>query len=233
LKVIVVFTSDYGKRFLDHFKKTAPDSWEIIGYQFTGALPTVIDDPEEVLPTDLPQGDLLVYLGEDRKLAEIIPEMAEACKVKEVIAPVDARGHLPTGLANQILRQLKKKQVPIIFPAPFCSLAEADHQGPLTQAFAKRYGKPDLELSIMDGRIRSATVLRGSPCGNTHFVAEHLTGLKVDDNVLELTGKFFHAHPCQGSMDMDRELGDTILHVAGNIIKDTVKSELEKKGFVD
>ena len=129
------------------------------------------------------------------------------------------------------MRELKKKSIPIIFPAPFCSLAEAEHQGPLTQAFAKRYGKPELELTIDDGQIKSAVVRRGSPCGNTDFVAERLKGLKVDDKVVEQTGMFFHAHPCQGSMDMDRELGDTILHVAGNIIMDTVRTELHNKGF--
>ena len=232
MKVIVIYNSDYGKRFEEHFKNTAPDTWEIIGYQYTGKLPAVIDDPLEVLPSDLPGGDLLVYVGQDRKLAEIIPEIAEACQVKEVIAPVDVRGHLPTGLANQVLRQLSKKNIPVVFPAPFCSLAEADHQGKLIQEFARHFGKPELGIAVEDGVIKEATVRRGAPCGNSHFVAERLVGIQVKESV-EQTGSFFHAHPCQGSMDMDRELGDTILHVAGHIIKDAVKEGLRKKGFAD
>ena len=232
MKVIVIFNNDYGKRFEEHFRNTAPDTWEIIEYRHRGKLPAVIDDPQEVLPADLPGGDLLVYVGQDRKLAEIIPGIAEACRVKEVIAPVDVRGHLPTGLANQILRQLSKKKIPVVFPAPFCSLAEADHQGNLIQEFARHFGKPELSIVVEDGVITKAGVGRGAPCGNSHFVAERLVGVQVKESV-EQTGKFFHAHPCQGSMDMDRELGDTILHVAGHIIKDAVKEGIKNKGVAD
>lgn len=226
MRIVIIYTNDYGKKFLEHLKKTAPDSWQIIGYLFdTGVLPTVIDDPEECLPTDLPQGDFLLYVGQDRRVAEIISDMAGACRVKEVLAPVDDRLHLPSGLANQVKRRLSKMGIPVAFPAPFCSLTEQDSESSMIREFARHFGKPQLKLSIGEGRIKEAVVRRGTPCGNTQYVAERLAGLKVEESV-EQTANFFHNHPCMGSMNMDREIGDTILHVAGHLIMDAVKNEL-------
>lgn len=228
MRIVIIYTNDYGRKYVEYLEKTAPDSWQIIGYFFdTGVLPAVIDDPEECLPTDLPQGDFLLYVGQDRKAAEIISDMAGACKVKEVLAPVDDRLHLPSGLANQIKRRLSKMEIPVAFPAPFCSLTEEDSESPMIQEFARHFGKPQLKLSISEGRIKEAVVHRGAPCGNTRYVAERLAGLKVEESV-EQTANFFHNYPCTASMNMDREIGDTILHVAGHLIMDAVKDELKR-----
>ena len=67
---------------------------------------------------------------------------------------------------------------------------------------------------------------RGAPCGNTQYVAERLPGLKVEESV-EQTANFFHNHPCMGSMNMDREIADTILHVAGHMVMDAVNDQIK------
>jgi hypothetical protein len=223
MRIVVIHTNDYGQRFADHLLKTAPSPWEIIGHRFdTRRLPAVIDDPEDCLPKDLPTGDLLLYAAQDRKLAELISEMAEICRAKEVLAPVDDRVHLPSGLANQIKRRLSQKGIPIAFPAPFCSLTETHGESPLLRAFVQHFGKPRLSFTLVDGLIREATVVRGAPCGNTHYVAGRLPGLTKEAGI-EQTANFFHNHPCMGSMANDREIGDTLLHVAGHLITQAVK----------
>jgi hypothetical protein len=229
MRVLTLYTNFYGKRFAENLQKHSPDSWETISYLFDRRIPAVVDDPEEVLPDDLPRADLLVYVGQDRNLAELIPDIAESCQVKEVIAAVDARGYLPTGLANQIQRRLTKMGIKSTFPAPFCSLTESRSEGPLTREFASYFGQARMIVTVSDGRIQEVELIRGAPCGNSLYVAERLPGIKVEESV-EQAGLLFHAHPCMASMDMDRELGDTILHIAGHLVKSAVGVALEKAG---
>jgi len=227
MRVLILYTNFYGSRIFDNIRKHCPDSWEIIGYLFDRKLPAVIDDPEEVLPKDLPKADLLVYVGQDLKLAELIADIAQLAEVKEVIAGLDVRAYLPTGLANQVRLRLAKLGIPATFVAPFCSLTESRAEGPLAREFAGHFGQARMVLTLSNGRIKDVILERGSPCGNSLYVAERLPGLKVEDSV-EQTGMFFHAHPCMASMEMDRELGDTILHVAGHLVKSAVKVALGK-----
>jgi len=227
MRVLTLYTNFYGKRFAENLQKSSPNSWETLSYLFDRQIPAVVDDPEEVLPADLPQADLLVYVGQDRKLAELLPDIAQLSQVKEVIAAVDARSFLPIGLANQIRRRLTKMGIQSTFPAPFCSLRESQTEGPLTREFASHFGQARMVVSVKDGRIKEVKLIRGAPCGNSLYVAQQLPGIKVEESV-EQAGLFFHAHPCMASMDMDRELGDTILHIAGHLVKNAVKGALEK-----
>jgi hypothetical protein len=217
MRVLTLYTNFYGQRFAENLGKNHPDSWETLSYLFDRQIPMVVDDPEEVLP----------YVGQDRNLAELIPDIAELCQVKEVIAGVDARAFLPTGLANQIKRRLDKMGIQSSFPAPFCSLTDSQGEGPLTQEFARHFGQAQMVLTVKDGQIQQAELIRGAPCGNSLYVAERLPGARVEESV-EQAGLLFHAHPCMASMDMDRELGDTILHIAGHLVKNAVYIALKK-----
>jgi thymidylate synthase len=226
MRVLNLYTNFYGKRFAENLGKNSPNSWETFGYLFDRKIPAVIDEPEEFLPADLPKADLLVYVGQDRKLAELIPDIAQLCQAKEVIAAVDARAYMPIGLANQIKRRLTRMSIQSTFPAPFCSLTESQAEGPLTREFASHYGQARMLVTIKDGLIMQVDLLRGAPCGNSLYVAQRLPGIKVEESV-EKAGLLFHAHPCMASMDMDRELGDTILHIAGHLVKNAVKEAVE------
>lgn len=225
MRIVAITTNEYGERFVDHLRKTAPASWAVVGYGYTRRLPVVIDEPEEFIPSDLPEADLLLYVGQNRQLAELLPELAETCKARAVVAPVDNRAFLPTGLANQIIRKLAKLSVDAVFPAPFCSLTEENAANPTIRDFASRFGRAKLQAFVGDRKITKVSVMRGAPCGNTHFVAERLPGTDVSEAV-EQTGLHFHAHPCMASMDMDVEIGDTILHIAGYLVKNAVQEAL-------
>jgi thymidylate synthase len=222
MRLLIIYNSDYGERFLHHVSAHAPREWAVAGYKMTVSLPAVIDDPEAYLPPDLPRADLMIYVGQDRKLAELISDLAEASGAAEVLVPVDNRSHLPAGLARQVKRRMDRSGVASAFPAPFCSLKPEDGQGIFIREFAGKFGSPRLRVTTAEGCLQSVEVLRGAPCGNTHYVARHIPGTQLADSVEE-TARQFHAHPCLGSMDMDRELGDTILHLAGHLIMNAVR----------
>ena len=153
----------------------------------------------------MPQGDLLLYLGQERKLAELIPDIAQACGVQGVVAGVENSAMFPAGLRNQVRVQLAKKGIDAVFPAPLCSLTPEDSDNPWIKAFAQYFGTPELKVVFQDDEIVRATLIRGAPCGNTLFVAEQVSGTKA----AELTEKarlLHRQHPCMAAASQDSEL---------------------------
>ena len=226
MRIVAIIQGKFGQRFVDHLQKAAPEPWQTVGYDYKGNLPAVIDNPQEILPKDLPEADLLLYLGQNNKLAELIADIAAECKVKAVIAPVDNRALLPTGLANQTKRQLSKMGIDTVSPDPFCALTEEDSENPIIKEFARYFGKPKLEVGLSEGQIDRVSLIREAPCGNTHYVAERLSGVNIKD-ALERAGQLHREHPCMASMNMDREIGDTLMKKAGALLEKAVAEAME------
>ena len=77
--------------------------------------------------------------------------------------------------------------------------------------------------------ILAANVVRSAPCGSTWFVAKRLLGLEPDQpDIRERISEAHHAYPCTGSMERDFELGDTVLHKGGYIIRDAVEDAFKR-----
>jgi hypothetical protein len=82
--------------------------------------------------------------------------------------------------------------------------------------------------------IVAANVVRSAPCGSTWFVAKRLLGLEPDQSdIRERISEAHHAYPCTGSMERDTELGDTILHKGGYIIRGAVEDSFKKARRLD
>lgn len=52
--------------------------------------------------------------------------------------------------------------------------------------FIKKIGKPIIEFTEEDGKLKDAKVIRSSPCGSTSFVAEFITNKYKDQNFNEI-----------------------------------------------
>jgi len=211
-------------RFLDYLKEAAPPSWEIIGYNYTGRLPQVIDDPSDILPDDLPQGDLLLYLGQHRKLAELIPEIAEICGVRGVIAGVENSSVFPTGLQNQTRRQLENKDIDVVFPDPFCALAEQDSDNEFVRLFARHFGRPELRVAVEGGKVKEVVCLKSAPCGNTRYVADNLCGIGTSECMAKAR-RLHRQHPCTASTRADHTR-DTSMDRAARLVENAVSGAM-------
>ena len=77
------------------WQKYGPQGWEIETLEITSSLPTMMEDPLEFLPPDIPKADLVISLGEHPGVAELLPEIVKAAGARAVIAPVDNRAWLP------------------------------------------------------------------------------------------------------------------------------------------
>jgi hypothetical protein len=198
----------------------------------------VIDYPEDFLPKEIPATDLILDFAEHKGVAELIPDMAKMTGAKAVIAAVDNENCLPRGLARQLRGWLEKMDVACATPKPLCSLTETDywvtrrekieHHSPLIAEFARYFGKPEFSITVDPETrvISSVQVKRDAVCGCALHVAQKLVGLSADEAEYE-AGLDHHHFPCLASMGIDVDYGDTLLHISGNIMKESVGDQVK------
>ena len=236
MRILVLITGDYGRRHVENMRQHGPHDWQIETWTTPVVLPPVLDYPEDYLPESLPACDLILSLAEVRGVAEMIPDIAKMTGAQAVIAPIDSVAWLPVGLARQLVGWLAGMNIPCVTPKPFCSLTEThfnalrykeSYDDPLIRAFAQHYGRPAFRAKVDENsrQITDVEVTRDACCGCARYVAEKLIGTPVDD-ALEAGGLHHHHYPCQASMGIDGQYGDTLMHISGNLMKDAIKEAL-------
>ncbi len=255
MRLLAIYNGEYGRRHIANIERfiqaqsvevppaPAPPvservDWSLETWQAPAFLPPVIDYPEDYLPASLPQADLLLSFAEVRGVAELLPEIAQMCGARAVLAPVDNEAWLPRGLARQLRGWLERINVACATPKPLCSLTENDYgvtrrermayTSPLISEFARFFGQPALRLEIDPNSrtIVGVDVKRDAVCGCARFVAENLVGISVDE-AEEKAGLLHHHFPCLASMGKDPDFGDTLMHISGNVLKDAVSEQLK------
>ncbi len=235
MRILVLCQGHYGERIIEHIKKRGPQEWVLEVITPPRVLPMVIDEPEEFLPSNIPQADLLLAMSEPPETAQLVPAIARLSKVEAVIMPVDNSAWLPPGLKNQLQSDIVKTGVSVVFPKTFCTLTEetASYGGDIERYnsrciahFARYFGRPKLKIKVdvQSGRIIDVRVERSAPCGSTHYVAEKLVGVPVNEAIPQ-AGLHAHHYPCLASMQMEPN-GETLMHISGYVVNDEVKREL-------
>ena len=236
LVLLAVTQGQWGERIADNIGRNCPPTWTVQRWAAPRALPLVIDDPDDFLRRTYPPADLLLALGEQPGVAQLIPDLVQRSGARAVIAPVDRNESLPPGLVTQLKRWLAELGVPIVFPRPFCSLTETTYNAPpiavpyddpLIRRFAAAFGRPRFRVEVEDGRVTDVLAQRDSACGCGQFVADGLRGCMVRE-VEEQAGMLHHHYPCLASMNQDAEYHDTLMHVSGHILRAEIKSQIRE-----
>jgi len=232
MRIYVVIQGEYGRRIVDNVREHSPQDWEVLVWEAPQFLPPIVDDPEEFLPQDPPQVELILSLVENRSASELISDLAVLTGAQAVIAPVDNRAWLPRGMMRQMEHRLAAKSISSAFPTPFCALEVQPGQHPLIRAFATRFGRPKLEIEVEpvpakpgDDQIARVKILREAPCGSTRFAAQRLVGVPIEE-AEEQAGLAHHHYPCLASMAMDDQFEDTLMHRSGLMTKLAVHDPL-------
>jgi hypothetical protein len=237
MRILAIISGPYGERHVDNIRARGPSHWKVETWQAPAVLPPIVDYPEDHLPEAFDPADLILSFAEHRGVAELLPEIARMTGARSVIAAVDNEAWLPRGLARQLRGWLADMDVTCVTPKPLCSLTETSYQvgrrrelaydDPLIQAFAQHFGRPKLRLTIDPGsrKIVSVKVERDAFCGCAHHVAEGLVDVSVDQAEAE-AGLLHHHYPCQASMGMDVDYGDTLMHVSGHLMRDEIASQV-------
>lgn len=233
--LLTLTQGEWGERIANHIKETAPVHWVVNNWKAPRILPPIIDYPEDFLPETFPQASVVLALGDTSGLAQLVPDIAQMAGAKAVIAPIDNNESLPPGLARQLKQWLDGINVESVFPKPFCSLTETTYnQKPLitpydielVREFARYYGRPEFEIDVEDGLITKVQTTRDAACGCARAVADGLVGIAVDAAV-DKTGMLHHHFPCLASMNQDADYHDTLMHVSGHILQDSVKEQIK------
>lgn len=225
MRILCVVSGAYGNRIVSHLTQASPLGWEVLAWEGPTDLPRVIDEPEAYLPSELPQADLLLSLAETASLSDLAADLADLCGAQAVIAPIDRRAWLPVGLSTQLKRRLEKRGLGCAFPSPFCALRPRRQAHPLINAFAERFGGPELSCSIVDDKVAAWDIGREAPCGNTQYVAKKLVGVPAQ-RAEEMAGLLHHYYPCLAEMDQAGQDSYPLLHSAAKITCSAVSRAL-------
>jgi len=226
MHILSIINGNYGKRIVENIRSHSPSDWKVSTWVAPSRFPPIIEEPEEFLPASLPRADLLLSLGENAGVAELIPDLCRLSRVKAVIAPCDNRDWLPSGLKNQIKKELEDSGIECAFPSPFCSLTEKFSKNEYIMLFARYFGEPKVTLVQDQGKINKVTIEREAPCGCTRFIAKKIIGIGVQ-KVEEKAGLFHHYYPCLASGKVDPRFGDSLLHQSANITKLIFKKAMQ------
>lgn len=237
LRILAITQGRYGQRIVENIRRHAPEHWEVQQWTVPASLPPVMDDTRDFMPPMLPAANLILSLGESPSVALLLPDVVKMTGARGVIAPVDNAAWLPPGLINQLREWLGQMGVTAVFPKPFCSLTENEYSkgqcqfryadGPIGE-FAGHFGQPALSVIVDEGTglIESVGVLRDSACGCARFVAEQLTGARLDQIELQ-AGMLHHHFPCLASMTIDPDYNDALINVSGHILQEVIKANIQ------
>ncbi len=245
MKTAVLFSGSFGQKVLSHLRDTekfctgCTDCTECrrqydlnysrdiaLVWEQPAGLPVMLeDDPAELLPpVSAFQGVhtvLAINLHQDILLS--LPELVAKAGVKALVVPLEDPLWLQGGARRQVEQKAKGTGLEIVFPKPFCALRENEAHPEVNKFISYfRIGYPRFSARKLDGVIQEARVLQSSPCGAAYFVARNLAGVPDDEKLPEIVGNRWHNYPCTGSMKMDRELKDTVLHFAGELHREAV-----------
>jgi hypothetical protein len=160
-------------------------------------------------------------LGILPKAGDLVPIIAEKLGVKAVLWAIGDPNLIPEGKYS-IIEELKKKGIHLEFLEPFCSLESSEH--PEIQAFAARFGKPELIVRVNPKAkiIESVKVVRDTPCGSASKVAAKLVGMSYTDPKFEEQVLQLHDNECVAYMGPERP----IMQEAGKLLLDALKEAL-------
>jgi len=234
MDILVIWHGEYGKRIFEHVRDFGAADWTVREWRPPKSFPPIIDDPDDFLPDVMAPADLILSLGEDPGVADLLPDVAKRAGAKAVIVAIDSEAWVPAGLAAQLAKRFEEMGIEAVFPKPLCSLNEetygfrkkVPYESELISEFASRFGQPKVRLTIEDGAIAGVSVERDACCGCARYVAKGLKGVSVRDAEFE-AGMLHHHYPCLATMGIDETEGDTLMHVSGRILKDEVAEQVK------
>ena len=216
----VVKRGKYGERLLETIK-TRTD-FAVVSVDVPQVLPGFIEDPEEFvkelnLDPKIFQADLLILYTFHPDLTPEIVRLAGEHGVKAAVIP---GGMGRAGSIGELERIAEKTGIHIEVDEICCTLEECGV--PVIDEFAKKLGKPELDVETKDGRISKVTVMRGSPCGATWHAATDIVGKTVDE-APSMTGLFCQQYPCRAVRGTPGGI-----HTSGDLHKDAMERALGK-----
>jgi len=189
-------------------------------YSFPSVLPVMVDDPEEYIPQNVAPHDILIAVSVHEEI--LISFIRKYAVARGIIIPIEESNWISPYAKKTIEGICIERGIEVLFPKPFCSFNP--REGVLRDFQEEVHiGKPAVCFSVEKGIIEGAKVLCSAPCGATYYVARHLTGRKIDKELVYAIDSLLSSYPCTAGREVDREFGDSITHKAVQIQRGILK----------
>lgn len=185
-------------------------------------MPEFLDDLD--YPIQKMEADVIVAIHMHPDILLTLPENVSA---DALIVPIEGKWY-PRGVITELERKCEKIGMEFSAPKPFCILREREDT-PVINQFINHFRIGYPKFRIHNG----IEVLRSEPCGAAWFVATRLRLSGLDSDIRELWNRVSEAHhsfPCTATMEKDEEYGDSLLHVAGYILRHAIDEAIGYKG---
>ena len=199
MRVIVFQRGELGKHIIEGLKKHS--DIDVVDFTVPEELPKIIDDPEDFLDTGF-EADLIFDHLHHTDLSEYLVGIA-----KDRGIPIIVPGSKIEGAMT---------------PRICCALVLKDK----IPGFEK-FGYPDFELEVEDGKIKDIKVLKGAPCGATWDVVEKVKGVALEDAPAKIALELQYLCKAKTGYDVAKSKKSP-LHLAGDVHKKAFKKAIQK-----
>ncbi|SPD75314.1 conserved hypothetical protein [uncultured Desulfobacterium sp.] len=204
-KILVFQQNDSGESKIRGVRKYGKDHFSLEIISIDTPLSQIIDEPQSYLPLDFNVDLVLDYL----RHPDLSCALAQICAEKNIT--IVASG-----------KKLRNKWA--FTPTTCCGLSR--HAG--LGVYGERFGAPEFDVTISEGKIADVKVLRGAPCGATWEAVKRLKGVSISDAALRIgleTQFFCSANPA----GWDPISGKSPVHFAGQVHCKALGKALEKR----
>lgn len=203
-KIVIFEQNNKAATKIEGIKNYGNGLFDVEVISISTSLPSVIDDTENYFPSHIEADLVLDYLIHP----DLSYDLGIICRQKSI--PVVASG--------------KKNRTKGVFTPPTCcGLVRHFSLG----WYGERFGAPELEVSLSEGRIKKIDVVRGAPCGSTWIACQKITGSSIDEAItrIGLETQFLCSADPAG---WDPIYGKSPVHFAGHVHNAALKKACGK-----
>ncbi|MDY6958079.1 MAG: DUF166 family protein [Halobacteriota archaeon] len=217
MRIGIITRGKYGLRVIDTIKKRTDMS--VISTSLPDVLPDFIDEPEEIVDSideNIYDVDLLFSYALH---PDLNPEIVKAAAKRGVKAVMIPGGPSRAGSIEELEKISEGYGIFVEVNEICCSLGGSTNE--TVNEYASKLGRPIYRVDTKDGKVSGVEVIRGSPCGDSWFVAEELVGIDVDEAAAK-AGLLTQIYPCRASRGLKGNI-----HVSAEIHKKAIEDSLK------
>jgi len=187
---------------------------EVTALRLPDDLPLILDDARKFMPEAAGVGPVVIAIALHADLLGELPRLMAERGGTALLVPQEDPSWVRPGLIRDLSQACQARGIECAFPKPFCHL---QLRTPIIKLFAQQYaaGVPELEFCVEGGIIKQARANRSAPCGLTGWIAERIPGTPATEQaVVQRTRVLHHSRPCVATMNMDRTINDTLMHLS-------------------
>ncbi|MBP2029859.1 hypothetical protein J2755_000793 [Methanohalophilus levihalophilus] len=213
----VIMRGKYGERLVETIRQYS--SLDIVVTEIPSNLPDFIDEPDEYFSTleidpEVFNTDILITYSLHPDLTPEIVREAAKHGVKSVIVP----GGVQKAPLSELKQIASEYGIHVEVDEICCTIGES----PDNLAFTSRFGIPEFEVSVSDGKISDVKVTKGAPCGSTWQMANNIIGTAVEDAPAK-AGLLIQQYPCRAVRGQEGGI-----HKSAEIHKKAMEDALKK-----